>query len=60
MMTRDEFGCFLVVVTLGMLLIAGLLFVDNDRNCAAAIQKYKSGDIVCVELNNELICRSAK
>lgn len=38
--------------------VVASLVADDGR--AKIIQKYKSGEIVCVELNNELICRSAK
>lgn len=59
-MTKDEFGCFLVGTALGVALSLGMLVLDNDDNRAKVIKKYKSGEIVCVELNQELICRSAK
>lgn len=59
-MTNDEFGCFLVGVALGVVLSLGMLILDNDDNRAKVIKKYKSGEIVCVELNKELVCRSAK
>ena len=59
-MDRQEFGCFLVGVGIGVFLVLGMLFLDNDNRRARVIQKYKCGEIVCTELNNELICRSVK
>lgn len=59
-MTKSEFGCFLIGASIGVFLTLGTLLLDNDNNRARVIQKYKSGEIVCTELNNELICRSAK
>lgn len=59
-MTNGEFGCFLAGSILSMVLLMGLLALDNDRRRSVVIQKYKDGEIVCVELNNELICSGAK
>lgn len=59
-MTNSEFGCFLIGASIGVFLTLCMLSLDNDNHRARVIQKYKSGEIVCVELNNELICRSAK
>ena len=59
-MTRDEFGCFLIGSAVGVFLTLGMLILDNDNNRAKVIEKYKSGEIVCAELNQELVCRSAK
>lgn len=54
-MTRHEFGCFLIGASIGVFLTLGMLILNNDNNRANVIEKYKSGEIVCVELNNELI-----
>jgi hypothetical protein len=44
----------------GGLFVVGFALLNADDGRAATIQKYKYGEIVCTELNNELICRSAK
>lgn len=59
-MTKDGLGCFLAGAALGVALSLGMLLLDNDNNRAKVVEKYKSGEIVCAELNQELVCRSAK
>lgn len=59
-MTNKESGCFLMGTAAGIFLTLAALLLSRDYDRAIVIEKYKSGQIVCAELNRELVCRSAK
>ncbi len=59
-MTIGEKFSLALGFVLGLLFILAIAAFNVDNRRATIIQKYKSGEIVCTELNDELICRSAK
>lgn len=53
--------CLLVLVACGLSIRLGFeLALINDSFKSEIIKKYKSGEIACAEVGNELVCRGAK